>query len=62
MDIFPGNWKVARVFYVPKIDNAMNEKDFRPISILTVLSKIYKNVILKQLSGYMERTSIYSST
>ena len=53
MDIFPGNWKVTRVFYVPKIDNAMNEKDFRPISILTVLSKIYKNVILKQLSGYI---------
>ena len=53
MDIFPDNWNVERVFYVPKIDNAINEKDFRPISILPVLSKIYKNVILKQLSGYI---------
>ena len=45
-----------------KIDNPIKEKDFRPISILPVLSKIYENVILKQLSEYIERTSIYNST
>ena len=40
----------------------MNEKDFRPISILPVLPKIYEKVILKQLFDYIERTSIYNST
>ena len=60
-EIFPDSWKVARVCPVPKIDNPINEKDFRPISILPVLSKIYEKVILKQLSDYIERTSIYSS-
>ena len=59
---FPDSWKVARVCTVPKIDNPINEKDFRPISILPVLSKIYEKVILKQLSDYIERTSIYNST
>ena len=49
-EIFPDNWKVARVCPVPKIVNPINEKDFRPISILPVLSKIYEKVILKQLS------------
>ena len=61
-EIFPDNWKVARVCPVPKIVNPINEKDFRPISILPVLSKIYEKVILKQLSNYIERTSIYNST
>ena len=53
---------MARVCLVSKIDNPINEKDFRPISILPVLLKIYENVILKQLSDYKERTLIYNST
>ena len=60
--IFSDSWKVARVCPVPKIDNPIKEKDFRPISILPVLSKIYEKVILKQLYEYIERTSIYNST
>ena len=60
-EIFPDSWKVARVCPVSKIDNPMHEKDFRPISILPVLSKIYEKVILKQPSDYIERTSIYNS-
>ena len=60
-EIFPDSWKVARVCPVSKIDNPMNEKDYRPISMLPVLSKIYKKVILKQPSAYIERTSIYNS-
>ena len=56
-EIFPDSWKVARVCPVSKIDNPMNEKDYRPISILPVFSKIYKKVILKQPSDYIERTS-----
>ena len=62
MEIFPDSWGVERVCLVSKIDNPINEKDFRPISILPVLLKIYENVILKQLSDYKERTLIYNST
>ena len=51
-----------RVCPVPKVDNPINEKDFRRISVLPVLSKIHEKVILKQLSGFIERTSIYNST
>ena len=51
-----------RAFPVPKIDNSINEKDFQPISILQVLSKIHEKLILKKLSDYIERTSIYNST
>ena len=52
--------KVARVCTVPKIDNPIKEKDFRPISILSVLSKVYEKVILHQLD-YIEKSSVYNS-
>ena len=45
---------------VPKIDNPIKEKDFRPISILSVLSKVYEKVILHQLD-YIEKSSVYNS-
>ena len=52
---------MASVCPVPKIDNLINDMDFWPISILLVLSKIYRKFIFKQLSDYLERTSIYNS-
>ena len=61
-EIFPDSWKVTRVWPVSKIDDPIHEKDFRPISILPALSKIYEKIILKQPSAYIERTSVYNST
>ena len=54
--------KVARVCPVPKIVNPIKEKDFRPISILLVLSKVYEKVISHQLNDYIEKPSVYNST
>ena len=61
-EIFPDSWKVARACPVSKINYPINEKDFSAFPILPALSKIYKKVILKQLSDYIERTLIYNST
>ena len=48
-EIFRDSWKVARVSPIPKIDNPVTVKDFRPKSILSVLSKVYEKVIVSQL-------------
>ena len=61
-EIFPDSWKVARVSPVLKIVNPVKEKYFRPISILSVLSKVYEKVILHQLNGYIGKSSVYIST
>ena len=37
---FPNQWKIARVCPIPKVKNPSEPKDFRPISILPVLSKV----------------------
>ena len=58
-NIFPDKWKIARVSPVPKIDQPIKLKDYRPISILPVLSKVYERVILYQLCDFIERNSVY---
>lgn len=60
--IFPDSWKTARVCPIPKVDNPLHLKNYRPISILPVLSKVYEKVILHQLNEYIERTAIYNNT
>ena len=56
---FPDAWKVARVSPVPKIDQPTKLKDYRPISILPVLSKVYERVILYQLCDFIEKNAVY---
>ena len=47
---------------IPKNDNPKTSKDFCPISLLPVLSKVFERVIMKQLVEYIEKETIYSST
>ena len=61
-EIFPYTWKVARVCPIPKIDNPVTVKDFQPIFILPVLSKVYEKVILSQLLNYIENSAVYNPT
>ena len=60
--IFPKQWKTARVCPIPKIENPVEVKDYRPISILPVMSKIFERVILKQLCSYIETNHLYNAT
>ena len=60
--VFPDAWKTARVHPIPKVDTPLSPSDYRPISILPTLSKIYKRIILTQLSEFIESKSIYAQT
>ena len=61
-NVFPKSWKIARVCPIPKIDQPTELKDYRPISILSVLSKVYERIILTQLTQFIERKALYNST
>ena len=37
----------------------MEVKDYRPVSILPVLSKVYEKLVLQQLAVFIERESVY---
>ena len=53
-DIFQQQCKISRIFLIPKTDNPTSIKDYQQISVLSVLSKVYKHVILNQLCSFIE--------
>ena len=56
--VFPTAWKLARVTPVHKSGDRSDLNNFRPISILSVLSKITEKVISVQLVSYLVNNSI----
>ena len=59
-EIFPTQWKISRVCHIPKTGNLTSIEDYRPISVLSVLSKVYKQAILNQLCSFIETQSLYN--
>lgn len=55
---FPDDWKIAKVIPIGKTDNPMTEKDYRPISILCALSKVFESVLSNQLNEYLIRKKL----
>ena len=62
LSVFPTEWECARISVIPKIDNPTTGDDYRPISILPILSKVFKRLIMKQLCNFIEINNAYSST
>lgn len=59
MSTFPDEWKVSRICPIPKTLSPSTLVDYRPISVLPVLSKVFERVILKQLTDFIELKAIY---
>ena len=58
----PDIWKLARISSIQKytkIQLPVELKDYRPISILPILSNIYGRVILEQITNFIEKKLIY---
>ena len=54
-DIFPDNLKFADVTPVHKKDETTNKENYRPVSVLPLISKIFERIIYDQLSSYLEK-------
>ena len=50
---FPERWKKAIVIPIPKLDIPLSPSDYRPISLLSVLSKIIEKIAAKQIVNYL---------
>ena len=61
-DIFPDEWKVSRVSPVPKIDSPSSLDDYRPISILPILSKVLEKILVNQIISHINTSQLYPST
>ena len=47
--VFPKSWKLAKVVLIPKPDKA----SYRPISLLSTISKIFEKVLLSRVNFYI---------
>ena len=58
---FPDSWKKAKVIMVQKPNkDHTNPKNYRPISLLPVLGKIYEGLICERLVTYLEQNKLLS--
>lgn len=58
--VFPSALKTAKVVPIFKKNDPSNVNNYRPISILPVLSKVFEKVFLKRLEHFLERFEILS--
>lgn len=59
--IFPASWKTAKVIPIPKISNPKGPNDYRPISILSYLSKGLERIIAEQLQQHFAHNNLLST-
>eukprot|EP00112_Aurelia_sp_Birch-Aquarium-sp1_P020387 Seg5240.1 transcript_id=Seg5240.1/GoldUCD/mRNA.D3Y31 product="RNA-directed DNA polymerase from mobile element jockey" protein_id=Seg5240.1/GoldUCD/D3Y31 len=59
---FPILWKNARIVPIGKIASPIEKGDFRPISILPVLDKIFERLVANQLVDFIEETKLFRDT
>lgn len=52
---FPEAWKIARVCPVFKNGDNGNIKNYRPVSILSILSKVFEDVLHKKIYHHVEK-------
>jgi hypothetical protein len=56
---FPRMWKSAKVIPLPKTSDLQDPNNFRPISILSVLSKPLEKHIHAHISGFIESHNLF---
>ena len=52
---FPAKLKLADVTPIYKKDDPTNSKNYRPVSVLPVTSKIFERLLQKQLSSFIDK-------
>ena len=51
----------TRISSIPKADNSRENSDFRPISILLLMSEVYEKLVLRQMATYLSNNAILES-
>ena len=51
----PSEWKAARVIPVPTTSRARTVEDYRPISIVPIVAKVFESLVHKQVSKYLDK-------
>ena len=52
--IYPDCLKISKIVPIPKVANASETNDFRPVSLLPIIDKIFEKVIHEKLFSYLD--------
>ena len=55
-NLFPIQWKMAKINPIPKSDDPQKYDDYCPVTVLPLFSKVYERLIAKKLSAFLERS------
>ena len=58
---FPNSWKVARITPIFKDGDKTEKSNYRPISVLPVISKLFEKLVFNQLYQYMKENGLFTS-
>ena len=58
---FPDSLKVARITPIFKDGDKTEKSNYRPISVLPVISKLFEKLVFNQLYQYMEDNGLFTS-
>ena len=56
--VFPSTWKQAKVIPLLKKGDPLDPSNYRPVALLSILSKIMERVVFKQVVVYMENNQL----
>ena len=56
--LFPDELKIANVVPIYKADDSMQFNNYRPVSLLCILSKVFEGVMYTRLSSFLESRKI----
>ena len=58
---FPDSWKVDRITPIFKDGDRTDKSNYRPISVLHVISKLFEKLVFNQLYQYMKENGLFTS-
>jgi hypothetical protein len=60
METFPDEWALARVSPIFKAGLKTELGNYRPISVLSAVSKVFEKIIYKQISKYFDDNELFT--
>ena len=56
--VFPSKWKIAKIFPLFKANDCTDPHNYRPISVLSTVSKVCERVVYDQLYAYLTENAL----
>ena len=57
---FPADWKYSKIIPLHKKDSQLEKENYRPVSILSPLSKILERIMFDQLNDYFTKNRLFN--